>query len=283
MAGPKKWTEELIAERQKAGRGQGVGRDYTPWLTVQEVSSRGVKSRIPSVKLGRTVHVLSYLERALFLLCEFQQNFFDFNEQLPIPREVTLGAASALRIRHPRYPKTGVPVVMTLDAVLTTTNEHGELHKVAWDVKPHRSLETPRVLSKLSLHRAYCKHIGIEHRLFTEQSASKSVIHNIDLVRGSLPRAGEVISQADLFSTYLELLVDEMHSSRVKPPVVDFCRSFDRRRNLEPGSGLRLFYIAVWQRRVSVDMNAERLEREPIPTGNGWRRLAHPRRMEFAA
>ena len=123
--GPKRWTEELIAERVKAGRGRGEGERYAPWLYVQEFSSKGTQTRVPSFKLNRTIHTFSYLERALFLYTEFQDNFLGYAEQYPMDRRVTLGAAKSLVLRHPRYPFTGVPVVMTLDALVTMRGADG--------------------------------------------------------------------------------------------------------------------------------------------------------------
>ena len=63
---------------------------YLPWLYVQEFSSKGTQTRIPGVKVRRTVHTFSYLERALFLYLEFQDNFLGFHEQSPMDRRITL-------------------------------------------------------------------------------------------------------------------------------------------------------------------------------------------------
>jgi len=132
MAGPKVWTEELIAERVKAGRGSGSGADYSPWLYVQEFSSRGTQTRIPSFKLKRTIHTFSYLERALFLWQEFQPDFNGWNEQRPMDRSLTLGYAKQLRIPHPRYPKSRIPVVMTLDAIGSTVDGDGVVNRTGF-------------------------------------------------------------------------------------------------------------------------------------------------------
>ena len=61
------FSEVQIACRIKEGRGQGHGKDYIPWLTVQEVPSSGRSHRIYSHKTGRVHHLLSDLELAVFL------------------------------------------------------------------------------------------------------------------------------------------------------------------------------------------------------------------------
>jgi len=265
MAGPKKWTEELIDERVKAGRGQGTGKDYSPWLYVQEFSSRGTQTRVPSVKLNRTIHTFSYLERALFLWTEFQTNFVDFNEQRPMDRGVTLGIAEALAIRHPRYPRTAVPVVMTMDALVTTKDADGVLTMAAWDVKPQRRLQDERVLAKLSLHKAYCAHHDIQHYLFTESSVSPYVVRNIDWIRMGLPKDGELEVTPGLFTWHLDQFESDLFSCRLRPSISHFCSQYDAAHKVEPGTGLRILKQLLWRRRVEVDLDVQWLERQPIP------------------
>ncbi|EAB2965577.1 heteromeric transposase endonuclease subunit TnsA, partial [Salmonella enterica] len=50
------FSEVQIARCIKEGRGQGHGKDYIPWLTVQEVSSAGRSHRIYSHKMGLVHH-----------------------------------------------------------------------------------------------------------------------------------------------------------------------------------------------------------------------------------
>lgn len=92
------WTEAYIAARIRKGRGRGEGPEYQPWITVQDFSSRGTQSRIPSALLGRAVHVMSYLERRMFLLHEFKLGLLDYREQYPIPQ------STAVHIRRPEEP-----------------------------------------------------------------------------------------------------------------------------------------------------------------------------------
>ena len=40
-------TEKKIAKKIKEGRGQGIGKDYIPWIKVQDFSS---KRRVSMVK-----------------------------------------------------------------------------------------------------------------------------------------------------------------------------------------------------------------------------------------
>lgn len=278
MAGPQKWTEELIAQRVKDGRGQGVGVRYLPWLYVQEFSSKGTQTRIPGAKVRRTVHTFSYLERALFLYLEFQENFLGFDEQWPMDRGVTLGAASTLRIRHPRYPKTAIPVVMTLDGVAHMRDEDGQVRLAGWDVKPARQLLKKRVAEKLSLHKAFCAHVGMPHYVFTENSVSRNVIRNIDWIRMSQPKAGEVESVAGLFTSHPLEMLEQLTACRTRPAITHFCAQYDAANYLERGTGLRIIKFLLWHRRVEVNLEAKWIEREPIPRPLSTTRAAAPSR-----
>jgi hypothetical protein len=263
--GPKLWTEELIAERVKNGRGRGEGEHYLPWLYVQEFSSRGTQTRIPCMKFNRTIHTFSYLERALFLWTEFQPSFRGYKEQFAQDRGTTLGAAKMLGIRHPRYPRTGVPVVMTIDAVVTTRGQDGQDRLAGWDVKPERQLKKARVLEKLSLHKAYAGHVGMPHYLFTENSIHRNTIRNIDWIRMALQKDGELEMAAGLFTWRQEAMLEQLAASRTTPSISQFCAQYDGANGLERGTGIRVMKLLLWAHRVQVNLKSQWIEREAIP------------------
>jgi len=263
--GPKKWTEALITERIKDGRGQGQGDHFKPWIYVQEFSSRGTQTRIPGVKFNRVVHTMSYMERRMFLLHEFLPNFVAYYEQYPMDRRITLGAAKALGLRHPVYPGTKVPVVLTLDAVVTLRGPDGQPFVAAWDAKPQSELLKPRVREKLSLAKAYCRHVGMPHYLFTEKSASTRMARNIDLVRMSLHRDGEEELVPGLFTDHPQQMLDALARRRPRMPIWEYCARYDATQGLPTGTGLRVFKLLVWNRQVEVDMNAKQLELLEVP------------------
>lgn len=260
MAGPKVWSEELIAERIKNGRGQGSYRSYQPWMYVQEFSSRGTQTRIPGVKVARTVHTFSYLERALFLLAEFQRGFVDFREQFPMDRAVTLGAAKTLGIKHPVYPKTRNPVVMTMDAVVTMSGKGGEQSVAGWDVKPARMLEKARVLEKLSIHKAYCAHAGIPHYVFTEQSYSRQMVRNIDWIRMAIPKDRGSDTVDDMFSKHPAQMLERLSSCKKAPVLTEFCAQYDAAHALPRGTGLSIMKQLLWDHSAVTDLSADRIE-----------------------
>ena len=140
------WTEAYIARLEREGRGQGERFDYQPWITTQSFASRGTQSRIPNPGIGSAVHVMSNIERHMFLLHRHMGGLVDYRSQFPLPRELTLAVAKELGIQHPKYPKTQVAVVMTLDALVTTRASDHQLITSAWDAKPHSELNNKRTL-----------------------------------------------------------------------------------------------------------------------------------------
>jgi len=265
-AGPKIWTETKLAERIRKGLGCGSGTHYLPAIRIQDFSSRGVQTRTPSEVLGRTVHTHSYLERALFLVTEFRGNLLEYREQFPMERAVTLGAAKKLGIRHPVYPKSGgMPVVMTLDALVTERAGPAASKLTAWDVKPHAELQNRRVLEKLTLHKAYCAYSGILHRVFTERSLNKVVVQNIDWLRSSRQREGEREVVDGLFTTHAACMLDEIRSGNFKLSVRAYGLSYDRRRQLPPGTGLRLVKHLAWTHVIELDLTVDPIELQPLP------------------
>lgn len=265
MAGPKKWTEEIVQRRIKEGRGSGEGDDYSPWIFVQEFSSKGTQTRVCPVKLRRTVHTMSYLEKYMFVTREFNPAFVGYFEQFPMPRAVTMGYAKAMGIRHPLYRETGVPVVMTLDAIAVMKDLDGNLTKVAWDAKPNCDLKKKRVLEKLNLHTSYCKYTGLPHRLFTETSTHPRLPKNLLWARGAMPSIGEYLVVEDLFTLHRQRMLDELKSRKINRTVHAYCSSYDKHFGFPIGSALRLFRYLVWNHEVKVDLTADKIPMLLLP------------------
>lgn len=107
----------------KEGRGQGVGIEYKPWITIQDVPSLGRATRLKGFKVPRQFEFLSDLERNYFYLSEYSDSVVDIREQYPLlPIEETIVIADELGIKHPADPKTGEPIVMTTDFLVTTNS-----------------------------------------------------------------------------------------------------------------------------------------------------------------
>ena len=146
--------DDKIERFFKEGRGSGHGVDYKPWLTIKDVSSQGLSSRIYSKNTGRQHHLLSNLETSLFLLLDWNDRVIDIREQFPLDRQVTRMLAAKMGIVHPRDTHTQTDIVMTTD-ILVDIRHDGYTRPVALSVKPSNKLEDTRTLEKLELERRY--------------------------------------------------------------------------------------------------------------------------------
>lgn len=140
-------TTTRLVNWLKAGRGQGVGRDYSPWLQVtrQDHASIGQSHILPNPFIGRQHHLLSNLERSVCVLGMAQPCVTDIREQFPLwpyshpnplselhaerglaysscqstESEGTLDLAKKLSIRHARFVGLKVPYIYTTDQLVT--------------------------------------------------------------------------------------------------------------------------------------------------------------------
>jgi len=176
--GYKKTTEALFQEKFKNKCGSGTGSAYKSFLAVNEVSSSGQKSRIPSEKCGRTIHTLSKGETNIALVLEFDTSVIDYREQYPLERELSYVISRQLGVKHSRTPDQKSLLVMTTDFVVTlSSGEH-----IAIDCKPDDYHYNPRTVEKLEIHAAYFRELGINHFVVTPKNLHPQVIKNIRML-----------------------------------------------------------------------------------------------------
>lgn len=148
------FDEEKISRFMKEGRGKGHGVEYSPWLTVQDVSSIGRATRIHGRKTDREHHLLSDIETSVFLLLDWSDAVIDIREQYPLDREETRRIASEMGVRHPFDTQGKCDIVMTTDFLVDVHTSNGlQLH--VRSVKPAKELEDKRTLEKLEIDRRY--------------------------------------------------------------------------------------------------------------------------------
>ena len=263
MRGVRKWSESSIKKRIKSGLGVGHGSAYKSAIRVQDLSSSAPQTRLPM--LGRVAHLHSGLERALALVKQFESDLVEYRDQQPMDRAVTLGIAAQLGIRHPLYPGTNTPVVMTLDAVVHERGPDGCILATAYDVKPHEALRDERTLEKLSIHRAYCAQVGMPHVLFTEQSLPGHSLQNLDNIRKSCPKQDEVLAVPNLFDSHRRWMVSELAEGADDGSILEYCRSYAVRFNIAVAQALRLFQYLVWTHCVRIDLSMFKPFTQPLP------------------
>ncbi len=170
--------EGKISRFLKEGRGQGHGLGYSPWLTVQDISSRGRSSRVHSLKTGREHHLLSDIETAIFFLLDWSDAVTDIREQFPLDRDETRRIAAEIGVRHPVDTQSGVDIVMTTDFLVDIRVGNGS-KLLARSAKPASELDDDRTIEKQEIERRYWNAKGTDWGLVTDRDLPAQRIKNL--------------------------------------------------------------------------------------------------------
>ncbi len=258
------WTEKKIADLQAEGYGSGSGADYKPWIQVTDFSSRGRSRRVFSLKTGRIHHLFSDVEFDVFLAAEWSRSVVDIREQYPLDRDLSQTVAHELKIRHPCYPGTHVPTVMTVDFLLTVV-EHGAERLIALNAKRDEEAEDEISLTKLEIQRTYFEKFEIEHHLIYHSQIPKKKVKNMAWIRDAQLKQGEVEPRPGYFAALCSRMGRElMAPTDVNISLSDYCQSFDERHGLEPGTGLRVARMLIQELSLAANLESEDLTRESV-------------------
>lgn len=260
------WNEKTVQRLETEGRGKGHGSDYKPWLTVMDLSSLGESRRVPGLKTGREHHLFSNVEWDLFLLLEWAQDVVDIREQFPLCRDLTQAIAADLGIRHPCYPGTNVPTVMTVD-MLVTRIHNGEKVYEAFNAKRTEEAEDQTSLEKLEIQRYYFETSGIPHRLVFHSEIPLVEARNIELIRGGNLGPDEHEPYSGFYDHHKTLMASLLERQLAKSiSLTEFCDYFDRAQGVTPGTGLRVAKMLMLDRVLVSDLANPDLVTAPLPS-----------------
>ncbi|MGD7009339.1 TnsA endonuclease N-terminal domain-containing protein [Metabacillus sp. 84] len=247
-------------KKLKDGRGQGLGIEYKPWVKIQDVPSLGRATRLKGIKIPRQFEFLSDLERNYFYLLEFSDRVFDIREQYPLlPIEETIVIADELGIKHPTDPKTGEPIVMTTDFLVTISNNQQHQY-LARTLKYKDELMNERILEKFEIERVYWERQDINWGIVTELEIPKAMAHNIAFFHGYsdlsvLEGFGDLTAYdiEDMSVYFISKLLTQDHT------VKQIAKEFEKDFGMVVGCGLSLFKYLIATKAIEVDI-LEKLE-----------------------
>jgi len=131
-------------------------------------------------------HLFSDNEDHFFLMADYATAVVDIREQFPLfPEKSTGEIAQSMGTRHPRYPGSSTPVVLTTDFLLTLVSTSGARSLAAWSVKSAdelRGRSRKAVLAKLEIERRYWLQRGIPWYLITNECFDQTVIDNLEWI-----------------------------------------------------------------------------------------------------
>lgn len=217
-------------------RGQGVGKDYVPFIKVGEFSSSGESVRVKSTTVGRIHHFFSGNELAAFLVFDWCKNVIDIREQFPIPLAETLNICRQLGIRHPQ--EKGELKIVTTDLLIDFLDGT----QLAIPVKPASKLNDKRVIEKLQIEKSYWERSKIPCLIFTDQEVSKELQMNLKWLKPLIDiDAGfnYSFSKQDVMDLVARL------SRQPNAYVARHCAKLDDDYQLEAGTHIEIFRYGI--------------------------------------
>ena len=236
------WNASVYQRYLREGRGQGAGAAYTPWIRIQDFSSKGMVSRAKGAKTGRVHHFLSNLEMAFFYLLDWSDDVLDICEQYPlIDLSSAVEIAERAQIHYPYDAKSGFPYVMTSDFFISTINGPSAIA-----VKTSDELSKPRVREKLEIERRYWDIHNVRWRVVTEKQINRTKAKNIEWLSqaSSLSHFGIHEEDREIYIAYFMVRYTE-----ASDPLSRIICGIEQDFNLAPGMGLNIYkHLAYWKR-----------------------------------
>lgn len=253
------FDEAKIARFLKEGRGEGHGQDYKPWLTIHDVPSDGLASRILSFKTRRHHHCLSNIESGFFRIVEWSDSVLDIREQFPLDREATRMLAGKMGIQHPRDPHTRVDVVMTTD-FLVDVRIDGRTKTLAYAIKPADDLDDqkkgPRTIDKLELERRYWSRDQIPWYLVTDRDLPKQRVKNLAWLHEMRSFDDELAPHPDYWTDRCEQFLGEFQRVR-GGSIGDFLVHLETKCLFATGEPLKVLRHLAANKRIAIDLDRE--------------------------
>jgi len=252
MKRSKDWDKAKYERFIREGRGQGDLENYKPWLTVQDIPSRGRATRVFGWKTNRIHHFFSDIQTRFFYLLEWEDNVIDIKEHYPLLDLKEIIDYHDLNLEKYRA-EDGTDYVFTTTFYIKVLKDCKE-HFVARTVKASHELESKGAIVRFEIERRYWEKKGIDWGIVTNKEIPSVKAKNIEWLHSSLELdLNEVISKE--YKKYLcEDLVKRLRQASEKRIryVLD---QFDIENSLEIGTGLLIFRYLIMKKYLKVDID----------------------------
>ena len=248
------WNENKLRRYLEEGRGQGIGKDYKPWLTIQDFPSMGRVSRMFSNKTQRIHHFFSDNETRMFYLLHWEDSVIDIREHFPL---LDIGQVikdkSGLDLEKFVDKQTGTPYIFSTTFLITVKDIKNKEFYIARSVKSANELEKKHIIEKFELEKRYWESKGIDWGIVTQKDIPVTKAKNIEWVYSALDDSEERgIDDKTKIDLSQELIFKLMNSPNA---VREITALFDDEFQLEKGTGLYLFKYLIATKRIKVDMD----------------------------
>ena len=246
------WTQAKFERYIKERRGEGRGKDYKPWITIQDFPSVGRASRIFGWKSGRTHHLMSDWESRLFYMFEWSIEIQDIREQYPLADlDLAMEIAKEMGIKYPVNRKNKTPYVLTTDFMLTVMQNDKSV-QIARTFKTTKDLAKKRAIEKLELERRYWQKHNIDWGIVTEHEICKIFASNIQWVHPHYHWGLSAEHNNEDCYHLSNILKERLSHKNFK--ISTITSALDKDMDLEIGTSLSLFKHLVARQKIIVDM-----------------------------
>lgn len=248
--------------RLKNGRGQGIGKDYTPYIQAHDnkVASEGWITRHLGWKTGRIHHTLSEHEKNYLYYLEWLDFVIDIREQYPLSLSKTEEIANRIGIKHPHLD--GVPVVMTTDFLLTLETPQGKIDVVR-TVKPVSKL-SKRTLELFEIERIYFKELGIDWCIILDNKLPKTLINNVRWMCEAKYLETRPGIDEELVNLVSPHLFNRLDSDSGVSSISKLCLQGDKDFGLEAGSCMFILKHHLVMKKWMTNMNLPINDSKPM-------------------
>lgn len=250
------WNKERLKRYLSEGRGQGEGKDYKPWLTIQDFPSMGRASRVFGSKTQRIHHLFTDSETRYFYLLEWEDNVIDIREHYPlVDFDEVVKEKDDLNFDYFKDKNSGEYYVLSTSFLITVKDMDGEIKYIARSLKASSELEKKITIERLEIERRYWESKGIDWGIITEKDIPVIKAKNIEWIHSSID---EIINNG-VAEENLILLIDDyvnlLQKSSVTIRVLN--KEFEEQLNLSAGTGLSIFKYLLANKKIYLDMSKE--------------------------
>lgn len=248
------WDENKLKRWIQEGRGQGEGKEYKPWLTIQDYPSMGRATRIFGWTTQRIHHFFSDSQLKYFYLLDWEEKVVDIREHYPLlDMETVLEDTADLKLDKFIDKKTKEPYILTTTFLITLLNPDGQKSFAARSIKYASELSKKTTIEKLEIERRYWTAKGINWGIVTNKDINDVRAKNIEWIHSAMTSDDcNGLSRDefdDLLDGLLYRLIDNQQNIR------EIISRFEKDYSLDAGAGLLLFKHLIAGKRIALDMD----------------------------
>lgn len=255
------WTIEKYNRFIKEGRGKGEGSEYKPWLTIQDMPSRGRVTRI--YEAGRIYQFFTDNELRYFYSLIWEDSVIDVREHYPL-LDLNMVLNLDEESLYMKYKNDGenAPYILTTTFLITVKNTDGNVTYYARSVKSSLELDKKNIIDRYEILRRYWEAKKIDWGIVTQKDISVARAKNISWVLPSLEINNEDMFKENEKDYICDLLIQRLNKSSnvIRTVTTDF----DAEMNFDSGTGLLFLKYLIATKQVLIDMDKKIDINQPI-------------------